>query len=92
MKIQKIDSSASFKAVNEKYLEMAKKQYSKTGKILPDLFQKMSYDVFKHQTMYYRDAIDTVKAIRAVALDIGGAGEAFFTTLIKNKPQFKVKK
>ena len=63
MRIQKIDTSASFKAVNEKYLEMAKKQYSKTGKVLPDLFQKMSYDVFKHQTLYYRDAIDTVKAV-----------------------------
>lgn len=92
MKIQKIDSSAPFKAVNEKYLEIAKKQYAKTGKIFPDLFQKMSHDVFKHQTLYYRDALDTLKAIRSVSPDIGGAGEAFFTTLIKNKPQFKIKK
>ena len=91
MKIQKIDTSASFKAVNEKYLERAKNQFSVAGKVLPDLFQSMSYDVFKHKKLPHKDAIDTLKAIKGVVLDMGGAGEALLTTLIKNKPAIKLK-
>ena len=55
MKIQKIDTSASFKAVNEKYLERAKNQFFAAGKVLPDLFQSMSYDVFKHKKLPHKD-------------------------------------
>ena len=92
MKIQKIDNSASFKAINEKYLELAKNQIFATGKVSRDLFQSISHDVFKHKNMHYRDAIDTIKAIKCCSLDIGEVGEALLTTLFKNKPQFKIKK
>ena len=92
MKIQKIENSTSFKAVNQKYVELAKKQISSTGMPNLDLFQSISYDVFKHKKMHYRDAIDTLKAIKSINADIGDAGEALLTTLFKNKPQFKVEK
>ena len=92
MRIQKIDNSAPFKAVNEKYIERAKKQIILTGKVHINLFQAISHDVFKHQKLHYKDAIDTIKAIKGFALDIGEPGEALLTTLIKNKPQFKIKK
>jgi hypothetical protein len=91
MRVQKVDSSTSFKAVNQKYLESAKNQFFASGKVLPDLFQSISYDVFKHKKMPYKDAIDTLKAIKGAVLDMGGAGEALLTTLIKNKPAIKLK-
>lgn len=92
MKIQKIDSSASFKAINEKYVELAKNQFISYGKLRMDLFQSISHDVFKYKKMHYRDAIDTLKAIKSITADIGEVGEALLTTLFKNKPQFKIKK
>lgn len=86
MRIQKVDNSTSFKAVNEKYIELAKKQISTTGKVLPDLFQSMSYDVYKHKTLHNKDAIDTVMAIKKI-ISVGPIGDAFLITLSKNKPE-----
>ena len=68
-------SKPQFKAVNQKYFEWAKKDYSLEKNVSCDWLQRLSFDVFLFKEISPQDGIDTVNAVfisgsRNVALSV----------------------
>jgi len=63
MRINKISPQPSCKAVNQKYFEWAKKDYSLEKNVSCDWMQRISYDVFLFKKLLPQDGIDTVNAV-----------------------------
>ena len=57
-------SKPQFKAVNQKYFEWAKKDYSLEKNVSCDWLQRLSFDVFLFKEISPQDVIDTVKAVK----------------------------
>ena len=57
-------SKPQFKAVNQKYFEWAKKDYSLTEDVSCDWLQRLSFDVFLFKKISRQDAIDTINAVK----------------------------
>ena len=57
-------SNPQFKAVNQKYFEWAKKDYSLTEDVSCDWLQRLSFDVFLFKKISPKDGIDTVNAVK----------------------------
>lgn len=57
-------SKPQFKAVNQKYFELAKKDYSLTEDVSCDWLQRLSFDVFLFKKISPKDGIDTVNAVK----------------------------
>ena len=57
-------SKPQFKAVNQKYFEWAKKDYSLTEDVSCDWLQRLSFDVFLFKKISPKDGIDTVNAVK----------------------------
>lgn len=64
MQIRPIGNSVSFQAVNKKYFEWAKKDYSLTKNVSSDWLRRISYDVFLFKEISIRDALDTANAVK----------------------------
>lgn len=57
-------SNPQFKAVNQKYFEWAKKDYSLEKNVSCDWLQRLSFDVFLFKEISPQDGIDTVNAVK----------------------------
>ena len=64
MRINKISSQPHFQAVNQKYFEWAKKDYSLEKNVSTNWLQMLSYDVFLFKEISPRDGADTVLAVK----------------------------
>ena len=68
MQITKISlskpSKPQFKAVNQKYFEWAKKDYSLEKNVSCDWLQRLSFDVFLFKEISPQDGIVTVNAVK----------------------------
>ena len=57
-------SKPQFKAVNQKYFEWAKKDYSLEKNVSCDWLQRLSFDVFLFKEISPQAGIDTVNAVK----------------------------
>ena len=57
-------SKPQFKAVNQKYFEWAKKDFSIGDSVSTEWLQRLSFDVFMFKEISRQDAIDTVNAVK----------------------------
>ena len=57
-------SKPQFKAVNQKYFELAKKDYSLEKNVSCDWLQRLSFDVFLFKEISPQDGIDTINAVK----------------------------
>ena len=64
MHINRINPQTNFKAVNQKYFEWAKKDYSLEKNVSSNWLQMLSFDVFLFKEISRQDAIDTVNAVK----------------------------
>ena len=64
MQINRITPQPSFQAVNQKYFEWAKKDYSLVKNVSSEWLQRLSYDVFLFKEISVRDGLDTVIAAK----------------------------
>ena len=64
MRINKISSQPNFQAVNQKYFEWAKKDYSLEKNVSTNWLQMLSYDVFLFKEISPQDGADTVLAVK----------------------------
>ena len=65
MRIQKITTQQpQFKAVNQKYMAWAKKDYSRVENVSGEWLDRLSFDVFLFKKISRQDAIDTINAVK----------------------------
>ena len=64
MQINRITLQPSFQAVNQKYFEWAKKDYSLEKNVSTEWLQRLRYDVFLFKNISRQDAIDTINAVK----------------------------
>ena len=65
MRIQKITTQQpQFKAVNQKYMAWAKKDYSLVKNVSGEWLDRLSFDVFLFKKISRQDAIDTINAVK----------------------------
>ena len=64
MRINKITSQPNFQAVNQKYFEWAKKDYSLEKNVSTEWLDRISFDVFLFKSLSRQDAIDTINAVK----------------------------
>ena len=65
MRIQKITTQQpQFKAVNQKYMAWAKKDYSRVDNVSGEWLDRLSFDVFLFKKISRQDAIDTINAVK----------------------------
>ena len=68
MQITKISlsqpSNPQFKAVNQKYFEWAKKDFSIGDSVSTEWMDRLSFDVFLFKKISRQDAIDTINAVK----------------------------
>ncbi len=64
MRINKISSQPNFQAVNQKYFEWAKKDYSLEKNVSTEWLDRISFDVFLFKSLSRQDAIDTINAVK----------------------------
>ena len=64
MKINSINPQPGFKAVNQKYFEWAKKDYSLEKNVSTEWLHRLSYDVFLFKEISPKDGADTVRAVK----------------------------
>ena len=57
-------SKPQFKAVNQKYFEWAKKDYSLEKNVSSNWIDRLSFDVFLFKEISPQDGIDTVNAVK----------------------------
>lgn len=57
-------SKPQFKAVNQKYFEWAKKDFSIGGSVSTEWMHRLRFDVFLFKEISKKDAIDTVNAVK----------------------------
>ena len=87
MQITKISlnqpSTPQFKAVNQKYFEWAKKDYSLEKNVSCDWLQRLSFDVFLFKEISPQDGIDTVNAVKKYMKKTDNAIEDLLNSLKK---------
>ena len=76
-------SKPQFKAVNQKYFEWAKKDYSLTEDVSCDWLQRLSFDVFLFKKISPKDGIDTVNAVKKYMKKTDNAIEDLLNSLKK---------
>ena len=64
MRINKISSQPNFQAINQKYFEWAKKDYSLEKNVSTEWLDRISFDVFLFKSLSRQDAIDTINAVK----------------------------
>ncbi len=65
MRIQKITTQQpQFKAVNQKYMAWAKKDYEYIENVSGEWLDQLSFDVFLFKKISRQDAIDTINAVK----------------------------
>ena len=65
MRIQKITTQQpQFKAVNQKYMAWAKKDYEYIENVSGEWLDRLSFDVFLFKKISRQDAIDTINAVK----------------------------
>ncbi len=65
MRIQKITTQQpQFKAVNQKYMAWAKKDYEYVENVSGEWLDQLSFDVFLFKKISRQDAIDTINAVK----------------------------
>lgn len=57
-------SKPQFKAVNQKYFEWAKKDFSIGDSVSTEWMDRLSFDVFLFKKISRQDAIDTINAVK----------------------------
>ena len=74
MRINKISSQPNFQAVNQKYFEWAKKDYSLTQDVSINWMQNLSFDVFLFRkitfTIYVQKNIQEIVLIKLILLNL----------------------
>lgn len=76
-------SKPQFKAVNQKYFEWAKKDYSLEKNVSCDWLQRLSFDVFLFKEISPKDGIDTVNAVKKYMKKTDNAIEDLLNSLKK---------
>lgn len=76
-------SKPQFKAVNQKYFEWAKKDYSLEKNVSCDWLQRLSFDVFLFKEISPQDGIDTVNAVKKYIKKTDNAIEDLLNSLKK---------
>ena len=76
-------SNPQFKAVNQKYFELAKKDYSLEKNVSCDWLQRLSFDVFLFKEISPKDGIDTVNAVKKYMKKTDNAIEDLLNSLKK---------
>ena len=76
-------SKPQFKAVNQKYFEWAKKDYSLEKNVSCDWLQRLSFDVFLFKEISPKDGIDTVNAVKKYMIKTDNAIEDLLNSLKK---------
>ncbi len=76
-------SKPQFKAVNQKYFELAKKDYSLEKNVSCDWLQRLSFDVFLFKEISPKDGIDTVNAVKKYMKKTDNAIEDLLNSLKK---------
>jgi len=76
-------STPQFKAVNQKYFEWAKKDYSLEKNVSCDWLQRLSFDVFLFKEISPQDGIDTVNAVKKYMKKTDNAIEDLLNSLKK---------
>ena len=76
-------SKPQFKAVNQKYFEGAKKDYSLEKNVSCDWLQRLSFDVFLFKEISPQDGIDTVNAVKKYMKKTDNAIEDLLNSLKK---------
>lgn len=76
-------SKPQFKAVNQKYFEWAKKDYSLEKNVSCDWLQRLSFDVFLFKEISPQDGIDTVNAVKKYMKKTDNAIEDLLNSLKK---------
>ena len=64
MQINRINSQPNFKAVNQKYFEWAKKDYSLEKNVSTEWLHRLRFAVCLFKEISRQDAIDTVNAVK----------------------------
>ena len=64
MHINRINPQTNFKAVNQKYFEWAKKDYSLEKNVSTEWLHRLRFDVCLFKEISRQDAIDTVNAVK----------------------------
>ena len=65
MRIQKITTQQpQFKAVNQKYMAWAKKDYEYIENVSGEWLDQLSFDVFLFKKISRQDAIDTINEVK----------------------------
>lgn len=72
-------TNQNFKAVNQKYLNEAKKLFETRGNVTSIWLENLEYDVVLFKDISKQDAIDTMNAVRKYVNK--GSLESFETTL-----------
>lgn len=78
-----LPSKPQFKAVNQKYFEWAKKDYSLEKNVSCDWLQRLSFDVFLFKEISPKDGIDTVNAVKKYMKKTDNAIEDLLNSLKK---------
>ena len=86
MRINKITSQPNFQAVNQKYFEWAKKDYSLEKNVSTNWLQMLSFEVFLFRKISRQDAIDTVTAVKKYMNKTTVALEALLENLHNPNP------
>ena len=86
MRIDKINTQPSFNAVNKKYFEWAKKDYSLEKNVSTNWLQMLSFEVFLFRKISRQDAIDTVIAVKKYMNKTTVALEALLENLHNPNP------
>ena len=76
-------SNPQFKAVNQKYFEWAKKDYSLEKNVSCYWLQRLSFDVFLFKEISPKDGIDTVNAVKKYMKKTDNAIEDLLNSLKK---------
>ena len=64
MQINKVNTCPSFRTVNQKYFEWAKKDYARGSSVSTEWLHRLSYDVFLFKEISPKDGADTVRAVK----------------------------
>ncbi len=86
MRINKINTQPNFNAVNKKYFEWAKKDYSLEKNVSTNWLQMLSFEVFLFRKISRQDAIDTVIAVKKYMNKTTVALEALLENLHNPNP------
>ena len=77
------NNSNSFQAVNQEYLQRAKKEFCRKGGTIGNILDCITFDIHSNR-LTFQDGIDTIEAIKRVAGKTNGFIEHVLENFRKN--------